>query len=186
MNRIPHLRLVPGGRHTPVQIAGIEVVSSPAGDPPFPVDTRIVEEDTWRLLSPDPALRPTTEHPIRLMTDLVHDEPAAPGTVLVGRHRWRAVVYDLDRQPICRPEWVAAALGRLLALARERGRRSLALPLLGCRHGPLSWQESLGLLLEALAASGPPPERIWVQVGRGLLGPALEALRGHAEGGLSD
>jgi hypothetical protein len=180
----PRLRLVPGGRHAAVRIAGIDVVPGPPGDPPFAADTRVVEEDTWRLLSPGPSLQRSSEHPVRLMTDLVHDEPAVPGQVLVGRHRWRAVVYDLDREPICRPDWIAAALEAVLRLVRTRGRRSLALPLLGCSHGPIGWRQALDLVVAALEGSARPPfpARVWLQVEPQRRAEVLKALRDHRGG----
>ena len=182
MPHTPRLTPVPGGRHAPVRLAGVALLAAPETEPPFPVDVRMVEEDTWRILSPPPELPMPSEHPVRIMTDLIEDRPSLPGSVLVGRHQWRAVVYDLDDDPICREDWVAAAFEQTLRRARERGCRSLAVPLLGATHGPLTHLHALSILLAALrrAPRSQCPHRIWVQVGPPHLGGVVGALQDQA------
>ena len=144
---------------------GVRVGVAPERCPPFSVDARIAEDDTWRILTADPHFHATTEHPIRLMRDLRDAEPLAPGTVVFEPGppvRLRAIVYDLDRDPCWREEWVGAALARCLEIAAERGLRSLALPVLGT-HARVPPETTLDLLEAALTApSAPLPRRLWL------------------------
>ena len=145
---------------------GVRLGVAPESSPPFAIDALVVEDDTWQVLGADPEFRPTAEHPLRLMQALRQAEPVAPGSVFVvpGRPtRLHAVVHDLDRDPSWREEWIAAALEGCLGIASERGFRSLAIPLLGTRHGGLAPDRAVGLLEDSLAApSAPLPRKLWL------------------------
>jgi len=171
-----------GGRHRPVRLGRVDLVIAPVEDPPFPVEVQVVEEDTWRLLSPPAVLRSSLEHPMRLMTRVIEDRPAQPGELLCRGDRWRAVVYDLEQEPVCRESWIATALSRILASAANRGRVSLALPLLGATQGGIPWTRSLALIGEALL--GCPLDaslrRVWLQLEGSPLPTAGRLLRGLA------
>ena len=150
----------------PFRIGRFEVIASTHRKPPFPVVATLFEEDTWRVLSAETEVRPNYEHPVRLMTDLVFDQPAQPGAVLVRGKRWLAIVYDLDCDPPCREIWVRQALMDALERAATHGIHSLAMPLLGSLHGCISWQRSLALILASLRWSKAPvdPVRVWLQI----------------------
>ncbi len=145
---------------------GIEVVESPVGSPPFPVDARAVEEDTYLVLSADPAFRESSEHPLRVIDSAFSATPEEPGSVVV-RHgpplRFLAVVHDLQKEPSCREEWVKQAFAEIFRLARIRQLRSLGLPLLGTLHGKLKRERSLAILEEALRKNLPRGlNRLWL------------------------
>jgi hypothetical protein len=184
MAPIRRLQSCEGGRHRPVRLGSIDLVPAPLDDPPFEVQVQVVEEDTWRVLSPAPVLTTSFEHPIRLMTRVIEDRPARHGELLCRGTRWRAVVYDLDQEPICREDWARAALSRLLASASVQGLHSVALPLLGATHGGLPWIRSLALIAEALqpAPASVAIRRVWVQVESSRLAQARRRLEDRAPG----
>ena len=135
--RNPRLRLLRGGRNGS-RLGPLRVIVAPPGEPPFAVAATVVEEDTWLVLSAEQEIKPPADHPLRIMTELLEAEPLAPGSVVVVSKApllLLAVVYDLGKEPICRPEWVASALGEVFRIAEERNISTLALPLLGVRHG---------------------------------------------------
>lgn len=166
MQEKPDLYIIPGGLTSRFQVGAVQLVPATLREPPFPVPATAVEEDTWRVLSTPSILYSNNEHPVRLMTDLVHDQPARPGTIVMKGRRWLAIVYDLDQEPSCTEEWILQALENILKLARTKRIRSLALPLLGSRHGGIPWQRSLELILDRLSGygTGGYPERIWLQI----------------------
>jgi hypothetical protein len=135
----PRLRLVRGGRNGS-RLGPLRVVAAPPEEPPFAVAATVVEEDTWLVLSAEPDIKPSADHPVRIMTELLEAEPLAPGSVVAGSKaplQLLAVIYDLGQEPICRPEWVASALGEVFRITEEQNISTLALPLLGIRHGRL-------------------------------------------------
>jgi len=164
--RRPELRLLPGGREAILFGALLLRLTSEPASPP--AAARVVEEDTWQVLSADPRLRPPGEHPVRVLTGLLTAEPMTPGSLLPFRddpRRLLAAVYDFDRHPYCRPEWVASCYAALLRLAADRRLSSLVLPLLGLRHGGLPVTAACDLLLTALATAPPGPlRRLWLVV----------------------
>jgi hypothetical protein len=166
MQEKPELYIIPGGLTPRFQVGAVQLVPATLRESPFPVPATVVEEDTWRVLSTPSILHSNNEHPVRLMTDLVHDQPASPGTVVMKGRRWLAIVYDLDQEPPCTEEWILQALENILKSAQTKQIRSLALPLLGSRHGGIPWQRSLELILDKLsgASSRGFPERVWLQI----------------------
>jgi hypothetical protein len=165
------LQCYQGGRHLFVRLGPVDLVMAPVEDPPFAVEVEVVEEDTWRLLSSPPVLRPASEHPIRLMTRVVEDRPGRHGDLLCQGGRWRAVVYDLDQEPVCRESWVRESLCRLWSRAMARGCHNLAMPLLGATHRGISWTRSLELIAETVLPLPPGSglRRVWLQVEDGRL-----------------
>jgi len=184
----PALRLLPGGREA-IRLGSLELHLTPESEPP-PAAARVVEEDTWQVLSADPQLRPPAEHPVRVLTEALAAEPLSPGRVLPrrGDPRWlRAVVYDFDAYPCCRSEWVSACYAALFRIAAERPLPSLAVPLLGFRHGRLPTAVACDLLLTALAkASLRPLRRLWLLVPEEAIGEIAGLLRQAAVPARSD
>lgn len=126
-------------------------IVSPRQTPPC--DAVVLEEDTWQILAAGSEFSICTEHPIRIMTELLDTKPLSAGTVLL-REGWPltmvAVVYDFDAAPSCRSRWITAALEEILRICRERQVRSLLLPLPGVRHGRLSLRKALRLVTNVL------------------------------------
>jgi hypothetical protein len=163
----PPLRLIHGGRSNRATQGVVHVVMAPRGQPPFPIDALVVEEDTYLVLSADArAGEPHPEHPIRVMTSLLEVEPKQPGTI-VARDRapleLAAIVHDLDEEPSWREEWIVSALDHALAEAERRQLRSLGLEMLGAIHGRLERPRFLQILRQALQRADPHRlERIWL------------------------
>ncbi len=168
----PGLLLVPGHKGRRWRIGDFELVVAPFAEPPFPVQATLLEEDTWRVLSAPSRLPPVEEHMVRVMTDLVDQKPESPGRVLFHGRRWEAIVIDLEQDPVCREAWVRQAFEQALREAIRKGLHTLALPLLGSRHGGLKASRSLEILLEALRAipGGEGTLKIWLQIPAGDLG----------------
>jgi hypothetical protein len=164
VNSAPRLRLLAGGRRTRWRHGGLELVSAPPEEAPFPVERYVVEEDRWRVLGASPEWRPSPpEHPIRLHTELVFDTPAALGSIASHGRRWHAVVVDLEAEPLVAADVVAMALTEIAARCRHHAVARLALPLLGTVHGDLDPQRALGILYETLLTSPPPGlRRLWL------------------------
>ncbi len=142
--------LIIGGTAHQVKVnkVSIEVVSDAVT--PLPIDVRVFEEDTHLVLTVDPVMRYTEEHPIRLMTSIMEEKPRKPGAVVRKNSSWYAVVHDLDAEPICREEWIDTAYGGCLQLAEKSGVIRLGLPLLGAVHSSFPAQESLQILVKHL------------------------------------
>ena len=147
----PHLRLV-RGRNDGVRIGTARLFVVSAAEAPD-AGAVVLEEDTWLVLSAEPKVTMPPDHPIRIFTDLHKAQPLAPGAVIERQGRpmtLMAVVYDFEAEPCCRSEWVAAALSGILRICRERGLRSILLPLLGVRHGRMRPEAVLSLLVRAI------------------------------------
>ncbi len=178
----PPLRIISGGRTRRLTFDGRLVVIAPAGPPPFDLDARVFEEDTFCIMSADPEWAPPEVHPLRLMNELQHYEPDRPGSVVVqaGRPiRLLAVVYDVNCDPSWRVEWVAAALRQIMQEAAKRRLYSLGLPLLGRQHGRMPRAAFLDLLAGVLAdRRSYVPRRLWLMVSAPVdVAPVFRALR---------
>ncbi len=162
------LRLLRGGRQREGRLGAVQIVPAAADRPPFPVDAVAAEEDTYLVLSAEPEVRPSREHPIRLMTALYDAVPEDPGSVVVkaGRPlRLLAVVHDLNLEPTWREAWVARALEGILDECARRRFTAVGLPLLGCVHGQLARERFVSLLRRALRKAKPRTlERLWLMV----------------------
>ena len=165
---VPWLRIIDSAGRERLRCGHLEVVLAPSDRPPFAVAGRVVEEDTWLILSAAVEVHEPPDHPLRLLTELLELRPAPPGSVVVRETsplQLLAVVHDLDRAPSCRQAWVAGALSAAIAEAVARGLTSLELPLLGHGHGVLSAAESAAVLAPALAAAPHGGlRRIWLVV----------------------
>ncbi len=177
MSPVP-LRLIPGARGRCRRIGDFGLVASPLAEPPFPVQATLLEEDTWRVLGAPARLPPVEEPMVRVMTGLINQRPLSPGKVLFQGRRWKAIVIDLEQDPVCREAWVRQAFEQALREATRRGLRALALPLLGSRHGGLDHSRSLEILLEALRQTPGDKGRlgIWLQLPAAGLGPVNERI----------
>lgn len=135
---------------------GIEVVVAP--ERPRAADAVVEEEDTYLVLSADPEVRESEVARLRAFHEAYTAEPAEPGSVVVrddAPTRLLAVVHDLSQDPSWREEWVAAALGAVIAEVDSRKVRTLAMPPLGRVHGSLPRERFVVLLRSALQAGAP-------------------------------
>ena len=177
------LEVIPGGRHVSGRLGTLHVVVARDDDPPFSVDAAVFEEDTWLALSTVSPIVRAPGHPVRVMTSVWESEPEAPGSVVVRSGsplRLLAIVHDLNADPTCTEDWVAAALSGVFHEARERGVQAIKLPLLGTQHGRLPAPRFMAVLREVLGdflSSAPADQltlrRLWLvrdsEPGEGLL-----------------
>ncbi len=167
-SRRARLRVLPGGRTRRLQLAQRLIAIAPVDSPPFDLDARVFEEDTFRIMSAAPEWAPPAEHPIRIMHDLQSYRPDRPGDLVVqtGRPmRLLAIVHDVNCEPTWRPEWIAAALRNMLLTADRHRLVSIGLPLLGRQHGSMPRSDFADLLADALSeGSGCYPRRLWLIV----------------------
>jgi hypothetical protein len=151
-----HLRVVHGGLQREVYYGSLRIVAAGEKHQPFGVEAISFEEDTWLIMSADPKVCEPEEHPIRLMTDLINTEPIPVGSVLVkGKSplKFLAVVHDVDQEPTWKESWIEKALRGIFKEAEDRRLKSIALPLLGTRHGKLLPTRFIHLLDRALKQS---------------------------------
>lgn len=147
------MRLILGGLQCEMTFAPVRIVAAPENNPPFGIDAKVYEEDTWLIMSADPKVCEPQEHPIRLMTDLMNARPEPVGSVLVeGKNplRFLAVVHDVDQDPTWKEEWVEKALVNIFQEAEQRRLRAIGLPMLGTLHGRLEYRRFTELLGQAL------------------------------------
>jgi len=160
------LRLVEGGLHRSEEVHGVLVVHGPERRPPFPVEAVVAEEDTRLVLSTPADAIVSSEHPVRVMTEVHASSPLQPGSVVVRPGmplRFLAVVHDLDQDPTWCEAWVVIVLDQVLQQAEARGLEALGLPMIGTLHGSLPAERFLDLLGDALRrAALHSLRRIWL------------------------
>ena len=147
-------------------IGNVRVVTAPAWAAPFEVEAVAREEDTFLVLSADPTVRDPGEPLMKVLTAALESEPRPLGSVVVRPGQpleLLAVVHDLSLDPTWKEEWVASAIDAVLAEARERELRSIAVPPLGAVHGRMPVERFVALLAAALRR-GPTGrlERLWI------------------------
>jgi hypothetical protein len=160
------LRLIQGGRRSEVSFGSVRITAGSEERPPFPVEAVVFEEDTFLVLSADWKKIESEDHPVVILTEAFGMEPEEPGTVLVYEGsplRFLAVVHDLDQDPSWREEWVRKALENIFQEVERRRLGSIALPLLGTKHGSLEKRRFVSLLVDFLEKSSfSYPLRIWL------------------------
>ena len=158
------------------------IVPAQEDDAPFKTEVRLVEEDTWLVLSAKPVLPEEETHPIRIMTDLVEQEALRPGDVIRQGAHWKAVIYDLDQEPICQPEWIERAMQKILNLAAEHDIRTLSLPIFGVQHSRMEIAQSLDAMVQAITDHQHQPEiMIWLRTRNNQLRLVQQKLKAHTE-----
>lgn len=148
-----NLRVIEGGLHREMSFGRLRIVAAPQTSPPFAVQAVAIEEDTWLIISAEPNIAPTEEHPVRLMTELMSAAKEKAGSVRVKEGcplRFLAIVHDVDCEPTWREQWVQSALVNVLREAEKRRLDAVAVPLLGTRHGRLAPKRFAELLAAAL------------------------------------
>lgn len=148
----PKLKLLFGGKAKQVTVNRVAVSVAPNSFHPLPLDARVFEEDTHLVLTVDPVMRFSEEHPIRLLNSLPHEKSKKPGTVVINGSSWYAIIHDLDAEPTSRREWVGSAYREILRLAEAHRVQRIGIPLLGSVHGNMKPFESMGMMLEEILA----------------------------------
>ncbi len=177
----PKLRLIKCGNQNETLLGLIQVVAAPKNSPPFKVEAIAAEEDTFQVLSADPVVHETFDHPVRLMTQVIETRPELPGSILVkGKNPLRllAIIHDLNLEPSWKEEWIASALERIFRESEKRRLRSLGLPLLGTLHGSLDHKRFIVLLQKALEQISPTNlKRLWLIVAAGTSRSIIDMLK---------
>jgi hypothetical protein len=144
------LTILEGGRDKQTTVNTVTLAVIPDSTSPLPVDTRVFEEDTYLVLTVDPVMRYTEEHPVRLMTRLMETNPQKTGSIVTNNASWYAVVHDLDAEPTWRTEWVKNAYLETFMLGEKKRVQRIGLPLLGSVHGNFSPVKSLEMLIKVI------------------------------------
>lgn len=161
----PALTLVHSVPPRGARLAGWELLWSPLKWPPFEPQLWVQEQDVWGLLGAEDVLRDPGASLDALAQEMLHEQPRLPGSVrVIARQplRLEATVYDLERQPCSRPEWVRQALSAILSLAAAEKLGRIALPPLGTRPGALSEAEWMQALETALHTQPETTGRLWI------------------------
>ena len=137
-----------GGKNKQVTVNTVNLAVVPNSLSPLLVNVRVFEEDTHLVLTVDPDMRHTEEHPIRLMTRIMETKPKKPGSIITRNASWYAIVHDLDVEPSWRQKWIEDAYLAILKLAETKRVQKLGLPLLGSVHGNFSPEQSLKILIQ--------------------------------------
>lgn len=135
------------------QIDGRAIFIRPATHMPRRADVRVVEQDSWLLLGEQSRLR-EDERPAWVQANQLESAPSyRPGTVVARAGQpvqLMMIIYDLEQQPICKPQWVKRALSAVLEYAHDHELSCLQVPLPGYYHGGLTVEAAFALFQAAL------------------------------------
>jgi hypothetical protein len=145
-----HFTVLEGGRDKQATVNNLSLAIIPDSHPSLPVDIRVFEDDTHLVLTVDPVMRYTEEHPIRLMTKIMETKPRKPGSIITNSNRWYAIIHDLDAEPSWRHKWIEDAYLAALKLGETKHVQRIRLPLLGSVHGNFSPERSLEILIQVI------------------------------------
>ncbi len=177
----PEFKLIQGKFHCSMSFGSVRIVAAPESVPPFAVEARVYEEDTWLIISAKPETCEPAENLIRLMTEIIEVEPEKVGKVLVKNGnplRFLAIVHDVDQDRTCKEEWVEMALKEVFLKAEKLRLRSISIPLIGTLHGKLEKSRFLVLLSRALMQTTfNLLERVWLITPKGSGFDMLESLK---------
>lgn len=181
----PPLKLLRGRRICETKIGRLHVAVAPLDTPPFPSEAFVFEEDTFLVMSADPAPRETKLPMVKIMTRLIETQPRTPGSVILQGQaplRILAIVHDFNQDPSWKEAWIATALRNALQESQKLGIRSIALPFLGTVHGSLDKMRFLEILVGALHASRLPYlNHLWLVVPEGESFQAVKDLKAVIE-----
>jgi hypothetical protein len=184
----PRLQVIEGDLNRTFIISGITLrLSALERGQPHGVEALVVEQDTSLLLDDSLQLEEAHELPTEgegiatIAEQLLEQEVHRPlGTIFLREghpQRILMVIHDLNQEPSWSESTISQALRTLFSLLPRYHLRSLALPALAHRYGPLPVSRFLELLCQELQES-PPLWRgeLWLLVPRHTLQASLEAL----------
>ena len=152
--------------HYTTTVGPIEITVAPPEQPPWNVDAIVEEQDTSLLHGESHLIRDATESYETLINKMQRQSPLVPGQVIVKHttpRKFIAIVYDIDRKPVCRLEWIATALENLLREMETYQARNIAMPLLGVAHGRRPGKDFMDLLCAMLPiVHADYPEKLWL------------------------
>lgn len=176
--------MIQGGRDRTWQFGGLQVWIAVAHEPPFFPDYELIEEDTWRVLGAGRKFHEVKEHPVRLMTGVIDQAAMETGTCFRRGRRVFMVMHDIEQDPVCRTEWIEAALARAFRCVDRQQGVTLSMQAPGIEHGHLALANSLEVLTGALrCAECEHLGRVWLQLPRPQIDPAAALLDQYAQTG---
>lgn len=168
------------------RLGPVHVVVAPQDAPPFPVEAIAVEQDTHLLLGTDDIVVEPREDYSQLVAAAAEPSTLIPGSVLVKKAeplQLLAIVHDIDCEPSWREEWIASAINGVIEEAEWRRLGSVAVPLIGTRHGNVPMRRValwLGRCLSRTAFRH--LRRVWVIAPAGSEAELMWALRSEFAG----
>jgi len=185
ITRRPSLKLVRGRRVCETRAGRVRVAAAPRDTPPFPVEAFVFEEDTFLVMSADPAPRDPKVPMVKIMSGLIETQPRTPGAVVLQGQtplRILAVVHDFNQEPSWKPEWVESALHHAFQVSRKLRIHSLATPLLGTVYGSLEKKRFLEMLVRTLqGARLDYLSLLWLVVSEGESSSVIKDLKAEIE-----
>ena len=146
----------------------------------FDVEAIVLEEDTQLVMSAGTEIHDVRESFEALVKRAKKTGRLQPGSVIVKRGtpvKLLAIIHDLDEEPTWREEWIVGALQEVLKQTERRRITSLAMPLLGCRHGRLEPRRFAEFLKSAISKTRSTKlKRLWLVIPKGTQRESLEAL----------
>lgn len=139
----------------------------PPNDPLPETDAIVEEQDTYLLLGITAEINDTAESYPSLVGRMEKQQPLVPGSILIRSEtpkRIVAIIHDIDQKPICRDEWIATALQKILDECGQLKIHTLLMPVLGKTHGNVSYECFRELLDAAVLSNQIPgyPKKIYV------------------------
>jgi hypothetical protein len=132
----------------------VQLAFSTTEQPPFPIEARVIEEDTYLVLSSPPEIPPMpSPDPRKAMRELMDFDPYPPGTICLREgHPLQilAVVHDLNASPSWREGWISMVISKILEECELRELSAIGFPVLGAMHGSLPPYKFGVMLREAL------------------------------------
>ena len=180
MSRRHHkdLKLLYGGLSRDFIVNGIRLVVSPFQLHPFTVEAIVFEEDTNLILTVDKKFIYQEEHPIRLMTEIMHAKTHDPGSLVINGKNWYAVVVDVNADEMCHPLWIEQAYVNIFKRIQKNSVHSIGISLLGISHVQMDVQSCLDIFLEHLQPDPPKClKTIWLIVADQSVSAVTTALR---------
>jgi hypothetical protein len=180
MTEPPNLQLIHSQQNRPIKLGNIEIIcGAEISKVPFPVGVQVIEEDTWQILSADNQASVSDEHPIRLMTGLIDQQPLPAGNLVIKGNHWQAVIMDVDQSPACRRDWIVAIYRQIFEQVLNDNISEISLPLLGVRHECVEMSDSLAMLVDSIKLlQGGSLLRIWLKLPEKDINTAVRLLDG--------
>ncbi len=155
-------------------IGPVEISVCTADQHPYTVDAIVEEQDTNLLLDTKPVIQDTQESYRSLIKKMNRQKPLMPGQIITKNTipaRLIAILYDVERTPICSEAILTTVINILLDELNRHKLKSVAMPLLGSTHGKIAEQVFIKLLQQSLINKNPAyPEKIVLMVPPGKLG----------------
>lgn len=130
----------------------IEIAVTTLQFPPFEISAVVEAQDTCLILGNTDEIRDPGNRPVWYFASKIESQaPISPGQVIIrNTHpvRLQAIVYDIEQEPICRPEWINLALRRIIVATDTYKLASVQMPLLGTVYGNIADSQFVQLLLD--------------------------------------